>query len=399
MVMQVVPRRMRGFISLTAHPAGCAANVAQQLAVVRGGVEGRLGNVLVLGSSTGYGLASLLASTFGLRAATLGVCFEKEPSGDKTGTAGWYNLAAVHREAEAAGLHVETINDDAFSSAVKQLVVDTVRERFGPIDLVVYSLAAPRRRGDDGTIWSSALKPIGAPYRGKGFDLRNRTVTEMEIEPATAEEVDATVKVMGGEDWAAWIDALDRAGLLADGCRTVAYSYIGPEVTAAIYRNGTIGEAKKHLEATAHELHARLQARGGGAWVSVNKAVVTQASSAIPAVPLYISMLEPVLAARGLDETVVDQIVRLFADHIGPGRTPTTDDEGRIRLDDREMTDDVQAEIARRWEAATSENLDELADVDGYFRAFNQLFGFDVDGVDESLPVETDVPLPLVVRP
>ncbi len=384
----VVERRMRGFISLTAHPDGCAANVRDQIGVVRAGVDGRYANALVLGSSTGYGLASALAACFGLGAATLGVCFEREPEDAKTGSAGWYNLAEAHRQAAAAGLHLETINGDAFSEAVKDRVIDALRRRFGQLDLVVYSLAAPRRSGPDGESWSSVLKPIGSSHRGKGIDLRRRQVVELSIEPATPEEVDATINVMGGEDWQAWIDCLDDAGLLADGCRTVAYSYIGPRITAPIYRDGTIGEAKKHLEATAGRLRHRLAARGGGAWVAVNKGVVTQASAAIPAVPLYLSILRPVMSEAGVDEEPIDQIVRLFADHLGPGRTPTLDAESRIRLDDRELRDDIQAEVLRRWDAVTSENVGELADLDGYTRAFNQLFGFDVDGIDESLPTD-----------
>ncbi len=241
----IVDRKMRGFISLSAHPDGCAANVDEQIHAVRDRIDGRISNALVLGSSTGYGLASTLAACFGLRAATLGVCFEREPQPPKTASAGWYNLAEAHRQAAEAGLHLETINDDAFSPEVKRRVIDTLAERFGPLDLIVYSLAAPRRRGPSGESWSSVLKPIGAPHRGKGIDLTRHTVTELSIEPATDEEIDATVKVMGGEDWHDWIEQLGAAGLLADGCRTVAYSYIGPAITAPIYRNGTIGRAKE----------------------------------------------------------------------------------------------------------------------------------------------------------
>lgn len=390
MVETIVERKMRGFISLTAHPDGCAANVDAQIRTTRARLDGALQNVLVLGSSTGYGLASTIASCFGLGASTLGVCFERPPQPPKTASAGWYNLAEAHRQAAAAGLHLETINGDAFSEPVKDAVIATLRERFGPVDLVVYSLAAPRRQGPDGRTWTSVLKPIGAPHRGKGIDVARRTVTELAIEPANEEEIEATIKVMGGEDWKLWIDRLHDAGLLATGCRTVAYSYVGPEITAPIYRNGTIGRAKEHLEATARELHTRLADIGGGAWVAVNKGVVTQASAAIPAVPLYLSILQPLLAARELDETPIDQIIRLFAEHIGPNAVPRTDDEGRIRLDDRELSPDIQREVLARWTQITTDNLDELADVDGYQRAFNQLFGFDVDGVDESRPTEIE---------
>jgi enoyl-[acyl-carrier protein] reductase / trans-2-enoyl-CoA reductase (NAD+) len=386
----VVERRMRGFISLTSHPDGCAANVAKQVATARAGLAGHIDNALVLGSSTGYGLASLLCASFGLGADSLGVCFEREPEGDKTASAGWYNLVEAHRRAADTGLHMETINADAFSDTVKDEVLAALAARFGPLDLVVYSVAAPRRRGPDGETWASVLKPIGETHRGKGLDLRRGTITDLSIDPATDDEVVATQKVMGGEDWQEWIDRLDGAGLLSPGCRTISYSYIGPEVTASIYRNGSIGQAKKHLEQTAHGLNERLAAAGGGAWVAVNKAVVTQSSSAIPAVPLYMSILRPVMAEAGVDEEAIDQIVRLFAEHVGPGRTPTVDAEGRIRLDDRELAADIQAEVLRRWEQISDDSLDQLADFAGYQKAFNQLFGFDVGGVDESKPTEID---------
>lgn len=384
MAAQVVKPRMRGFISLTAHPDGCAANVREQVATIRAaGLEGTLGNVLVLGSSTGYGLASALTCVFGYGARTLGVCFERPPEDDKTATAGWYNLAEAQRLARADGLTLETINGDAFSTEVKAETIARLRERFGPLDMVIYSLAAPRRRGADGTVWNSVLKPIGEPYTGLGFDLRKRDVSEAHIEPASADEIADTVKVMGGEDWSDWMLALRDAQLLAPGCRTVAYSYIGPELTAAIYRHGTIGRAKEHLEATAQELDGEMQrACDGRAWVSINTGVVTQASAAIPAVPLYMSILFRVMKERGLYETAVEQLIRLFRDHVGPGATPTTDDEQRIRLDDREMRPEVQAAIADLWGRVTGENLDETTDFAGYERDFERLFGFGVPGID-----------------
>ena len=396
---QVVEPRIRGFISLAAHPEGCAANVRHQVEVARAGSHGELGNALVLGSSTGYGLASFLVAAFGHRASTLGVAFEKEPTDTKTASAGWYNLVEAHRLAEAEGIHVESINGDAFSDEVKVEVVHALRERFGQLDTVVYSLAAPRRRDPEGTIWNSVLKPIGHPYTGKAFDLRKNEVIEATIEPASDEEILSTEKVMGGEDWRVWIELLRKEDLLADGCRVVAYSYIGPEVTADLYRHGTIGRAKEHLEATALELDRQLAEIGGGAWVSVNKGVVTQASSAIPGVPLYLSLLFKAMKARGIHEGPIEQIVRLYADHLGPDQVPTLDDEHRIRLDDLEMRGEVQEEVVGRWAAVTTETLDELTDYAGYRRYFEGLFGFGVDGVDYSQPTEVNRQLPQSVAP
>ena len=397
---QVVEPRIRGFISLTAHPEGCAANVRQQVEVARAGTSGELGNALVIGSSTGYGLASFLVTAFGYGAATLGVCFEKEPTETKTATAGWYNLVEAHRLAEVEGRHVETINGDAFSDEVKQEAVRTLRDRFGALDTIVYSLAAPRRVDRDGTIWNSTLKPVGEPYSGKAFDLRKHEVIEAaEMEPASDEEIEATRKVMGGEDWRAWIELLLEEGLIADGCRIVAYSYIGPEVTAALYRDGTIGRAKEDLEATARDLDAKLEPRGGGAWVSINKGVVTQASSAIPGVPLYMSLLFKAMKQREIHEGPIEQIVRLYGDHLGSGRTPVLDDEHRIRLDDLEMREDVQREVAERWDLVATENLYELTDYAGYRRYFEQLFGFGVEGVDYTQPTEVNRQLSQPVAP
>ncbi len=393
MSQQVVQPRIRGFISLTAHPEGCAANVREQVAAIRAaGLSGSIGTALVVGSSTGYGLSSALVAAFGYGAKTLGVGFEKEPAGDKTGTAGWYNVAEAHRLATEAGLTYETINGDAFSTEVKAQVVEALR-RLGPVDLLVYSLAAPRRRDPDGTVWNSTLKPIGDPYRGRAFDLRTESVVETEIEPATEEEIEATVRVMGGEDWRMWVGMLRAEGLLAPGARTVAYSYVGPEVTEAIYRRGTIGAAKEHLERTAIQLNETLGQSGGGAWVSVNKSVVTQASAAIPAVPLYLSVVYKVMKDLGLHEGVLEQIVRLFRDHIGPGATPTLDEAHRIRLDDREMSEAVQTVIREIWPQITTENLAQTTDYAGYQADFQRLFGFGVDGIDYDAPTEIDRPI------
>jgi enoyl-[acyl-carrier protein] reductase / trans-2-enoyl-CoA reductase (NAD+) len=359
---QVIQPRIRGFISLTSHPDGCAANVREQIDVIRrGGLEGSLGTVLVLGSTTGYGLASALTACFGYGAKTLGVGFEKAPEGDKPGTAGWYNAAEASRLATAEGLTYRTINGDAFSDDIKQEVVAALRE-LGPVDVLIYSLAAPRRRDPEGTIWNSALKPIGEPYHGKAFDLRSETVVDASIEAATTEEIEGTIKVMGGEDWMDWTRLLKDAGLFAPGARNIAYSYIGPEVTAPIYRKGTIGRAKEHLEQTAAAVDALMRETGGNGWVSVNKSVVTQASSAIPAVPLYISVAFKVMKDQGVHEGVIEQIVRLFHDHAGPGRTPKVDADGRIRLDDHEMTPAVQGVIAESWDRLTTETLATLGD-------------------------------------
>lgn len=393
MSQQVIQPRIRGFISLTSHPDGCAANVREQIDVIRrGALEGSLGTVLVVGSTTGYGLASALTACFGYGAKTLGVGFEKAPEGDRPGTAGWYNAAEASRLAAAEGLTYRTINGDAFSDEIKQEVVDALRE-LGPVDVLIYSLAAPRRRDPQGTIWNSALKPIGQPYHGKAFDLRSETVVDASIEAATPEEIEGTIKVMGGEDWIDWTRLLKDAGLFAPGARNIAYSYIGPEVTAPIYRKGTIGKAKEHLEQTAAEVDALMRETGGNGWVSVNKSVVTQASSAIPAVPLYISVAFKVMKDQGVHEGVIEQIVRLFHDHAGPGRTPKVDAEGRIRLDDQEMTPAVQTVIAESWDRLTTETLAELGDWNAYKQEFQRLFGFGIDGIDYDAPTELDRPL------
>lgn len=391
MALQVVSPRIRGFIATNAHPDGCALNVRRQVEVARSlrGTSERYRNVLVIGSSTGYGLATLLSAAFGLDANVLGVCFERESTEDRTGSAGWYNLAEAHRLAREESRLVRTINGDAFSHAVKQQAVEALRAGFGPLDLVVYSLAAPRRQDADGdTVWNSVLKPIGAPYTGKTIDLRNDAVVETTIEAATDEEIEATVRVMGGEDWAAWLHTLADAGLLAPGCRTVAYSYIGPEVTYPIYRSGTIGRAKEHLEASAEALTTMLKDRcEGAAWVSINKAVVTQASAAIPAVALYMSIAFKLMKERGTHEGAIEQIVRLFREHLNL-EAPLLDEEGRIRIDDWEMQPDLQAEIAAIWDTITTDTLTEVSDYAGYKRDFEQLFGFSVPGIDYAAPTE-----------
>ncbi len=400
--LQIVAPRIRGFICLNAHPAGCAANVERQIAVVRGSAAtsprpgGEPYHVLVLGASTGYGLSSLLTTVFGYGARALGVCLERPPQGDKPASAGWYNLVAAHAEARAAGRALETVNGDAYSAEVKAEVLERLRRWGRKLDAVVYSLASPRRTDPrTGETFTSVLKPLGAAYRSKSINLGNDQVVDVELAPATEADVTATVKVMGGEDWDLWMSALLDADLLAPGCRTVAYSYLGPELTYPIYRSGTIGRAKEHLEQTAHALTATLGARlGGAAFVSVNKAVVTQASSAIPVVPLYISLLYRVMKARGSHEGTIEQAVRLFRDHLAPGHTPETDEAGRIRLDDRELAPDVQAEVSRLWAEVSTANLGALSDYAGFKQEFRALFGFEVPGIDYGEPVDLDLRMP-----
>jgi len=398
MALTVVQQKVRGFICINAHPAGCARSVERQIESVEAarpaGVSGPK-NALVIGSSTGYGLASRIALAWGFGANTLGVFFEKEPSGKRTATAGFYQTAALHARARRDGLFAAGINGDAFSDEIKRQAVETIRERMGPIDTVIYSLASPRRVNPrTGETLQSALKPIGQAYTGKTINLATGEVTEATVQPADDDEIRQTIGVMGGEDWRWWIELLLEEGLLAEGARTLAYSYIGPEVTWPIYRDGTIGAAKKDLAATADQLHALLADKvGGGAWVSVNKAVVTQASSAIPVVPLYVSLLFKVMKRKGLHEGCIEQMQRLCFDHLADGKTPTVDAERLIRLDDLEMRDDVQQEASALWPDVTTENLSELSDYEGFRRDFNQLFGFDVEGVDYEAPVETEVTL------
>lgn len=394
MPSQVVVPRIRGFICTNAHPAGCAANVQRQVALAQKGAGGgSWKRVLVVGSSTGYGLSSLITAVFGYGADAVGLCFERAPQGEKPGSAGWYNLAEVARLARAEGRKVVTLNGDAFSAQAKDDAVAALKELGGPVDLVVYSLASPRRVDTDGKIWNSVLKPLNGTYTSKSIDLTRDTLNEVTIEPASPEEVEATIKVMGGEDWQTWMDRLAAENLLAPGCRAVAYSYIGPELTYPIYTNGTIGRAKAHLDQTARGLNATLAKTGGGAWVSVNKALVTQASSAIPVVPLYISLLYKVMKEKGTHEGTIEQIVRLFHDGLGPGRTPRVDEQGRIRMDDWEMSPDVQTAVARLWPTITTENLLTETDYEGFKREFRSLFGFELPGIDYSVPVELDATL------
>jgi enoyl-[acyl-carrier protein] reductase/trans-2-enoyl-CoA reductase (NAD+) len=400
MPKQIVSPRIRSFICLNAHPTGCAANVDAEIAVATAGAPGSgLRDALVVGASTGYGLSSLVSALFGYGARGTAVCLERPPQGDKTASAGWYNLAAVERRARERGRDLTVVNGDAFSDEVKRETLARLSRVGAKIDCFVYSLASPKRlEPSSGISYASALKPIGAPFRSRSINLGNDQVTAIEIGPASEAEIEATRKVMGGEDLAAWTHALAEADLLAEGCRLVAYSYIGPELTFPIYRSGTIGRAKEDLESTARTLSGELGAKvRGAAYVSVNKALVTQASAAIPVVPLYISLLYKVMKEAGTHEGTAQQIARLFRDHLAPGRRPTTDGAGRIRIDDLEMEAGVQARVAALWETVTTENLQQVSDYAGFRTDFRRLFGFEVEGVDYGLPIETDVPIASVV--
>lgn len=379
----IVAPKIRGFICTTAHPDGCAANVRSQIEYVksRGPLARSPKKVLVIGASTGYGLASRIVPAFGGGAATIGVFFEKPGVENKTGSAGWYNSVAFEEAAAEAGLYAKSFNGDAFSKEIKESVIAAIKADLGQVDCIVYSLASPRRTDPEtGEVYKSVLKPIGQSYSQKNLNTDTAEVNSVSIEPATDEEIAHTVKVMGGEDWELWLDALAKADALADGFTTVAYSYIGPDLTYPIYTNGTIGRAKEHLEESAKRMNTRFGA--DTAYVSVNKALVTQASSAIPVVPLYISLLYKVMKEAGLHEGCIEQIQRLFADHLASGGAPALDEKGRIRIDDWEMRDDIQAAVASAWKTVTTANLSEISDFSGYKSEFLRLFGFGIEGVD-----------------
>ena len=391
----IIAPKTRGFICTTAHPEGCAANVQGQIDYVKSqrALADGPKKVLVIGSSTGYGLASRIVPAFGSGAATIGVFFEKPGTEHKTGSAGWYNSVAFEAAAKEAGLYAKSFNGDAFSNDIKAEVIETIKADLGEVDCIVYSLASPRRTDPtDGVTYKSILKPIGAPYSQKNLNTDTGEVDSVSIEPCTEEEIAHTVKVMGGEDWELWLNALNEAGVLADGFTTVAYSYIGPELTFPIYTNGTIGKAKEHLEGSAAAMNEKFGA--GTAFVSVNKALVTQASSAIPVVPLYISLLYKVMKEAGNHEGCIEQIQRLFTDHLANGGEPTLDEKKRIRIDDWEMQDNIQSAVGDSWEKITTENLSELSDFSGYKTEFLKLFGFGLEGVDYEADTDSERPLP-----
>lgn len=386
--MIILPK-IRGYVCVTAHPRGCAAHVDDQVRRVEQLAASGPKKVLILGCSTGYGLATRVTAAFGYGANTLGVCFERPPSDEKPASAGWYNTCALEAKARQRGLYAQSINGDAFSQEIKNQVVATLSKDMRPVDLVVYSLAAPvRTDSKTGIVYRSVLKPVGRPFEGKTLDTDRHKVTTVLLDPATPEEIEATQKVMGGEDWADWITTLSAAGLLAKKVKTVAYSYIGPEITFPIYRNGTIGLAKNHLERTAKHIQGLLAGLQGHAFVSINKALVTQASSAIPVVPLYVSLLYKVMKEKGLHEDCLAQIKRLFVTHLYAPGGPSFDLEGRIRMDNWELRGDVQEAVHRIWPTLTTENLDDLTDYKGYREAFLQLFGFSWAGIDYSIPSE-----------
>lgn len=385
----VVEPKVKGFICTTAHPTGCEKNVSEQIDYVKkqGKISGAK-NVLVIGASTGYGLASRITAAFGMGAATIGVLFDKEASGKRTATPGFYNTRAFDEAAAREGLYAKSVNGDAFSVEIKQQVIQMIKEDLGKVDMVVYSLASPRRTTADGTTYVSSLKTVGEPFTQKNWNLRDNTITDATIPSASEEEIAATVKVMGGEDWIDWIDALAEADAIEENAITIAYSYIGPKLTYPIYHEGTIGMAKKHLAESACAITSKQEALGIQAYVSVNKALVTQASSAIPVVPLYLSLLYKVMKEKGIHEGCIEQMYRLYKNKIYGAGGVTVETDGMLHVDDWEMREDVQTEVMKLWEQIDSSNLLELADTEGYWEDFYRMFGFRVDGVDYSLDVE-----------
>lgn len=384
----VIKPRVKGFICTTSHPAGCEANVNKQIQFVKnqGAIEGPK-RVLVIGASTGYGLASRITAAFGCNASTIGIFFEKAASGKRTASAGWYNAAAFQKAADQAGLYSKNINGDAFSHELKSKAIDLIKADLGQVDLVVYSLASPRRQHPDtGELHSSTLKPIGKSVTQTGLDTDKEIIKEFTLEPASQDEIDNTVKVMGGEDWEMWISALSKAGVLAENCKTTAYTYIGEEVTRDIYWDGTIGAAKKDLDRAG----STLRGNGFDATVSVLKAVVTQSSSAIPVMPLYLALLFRTMKQAGTHEGCIEQIYRLFSECLY-NASPRLDSEHRNRVDEKEVLPEIQKQVEELWPQVTTENLHEISDFKGFRTEFMQLFGFNVEGVDYDAEVEPDV--------
>jgi enoyl-[acyl-carrier protein] reductase/trans-2-enoyl-CoA reductase (NAD+) len=392
----IIKPKIRGFICTTTHPVGCEANVKEQIdfTKAKGKIPKGPKRVLVVGSSSGYGLSSRIASAFGSDAATIGVFFEKPSSDTKPGTAGWYNTAAFDKFAKAQGLYSKSINCDAFSHEAKQKVIELIKQDLGQIDMVVYSLASPvRKLPDTGELIRSSLKPIGQSYKATAVDTNKDTIIETSVEPATEQEIADTVTVMGGEDWELWMSALSDAGVLSDDCKTVAYSYIGTELTWPIYWHGALGKAKMDLDRAAHALNDKLAVKGGSANVAVLKSVVTQASSAIPVMPLYIAMVFKKMRQEGLHEGCMDQIYRMFTERLyrEDGQAPAVDDAQRLRLDDWELREDIQQHCRDLWPQVTTENLSELADYMEYKAEFLKLFGFGIEGIDYDADVDTNV--------
>ncbi|MGR5285608.1 enoyl-ACP reductase FabV [Vibrio maritimus] len=390
----IIKPRIRGFICTTTHPVGCEANVKEQIAYTKaqGPIADAPKRVLVVGSSSGYGLSSRIAAAFGGGAATIGVFFEKPGTERKPGTAGFYNSAAFDKLAKEEGLYSKSVNGDAFSHEAKQKVIDLIKEDLGQIDMVVYSLASPvRKLPETGELVRSSLKPIGEAYTSTAVDTNSDKIIEASVEPATEQEIADTVTVMGGEDWELWVNALSDAGVLAHGCKTVAYSYIGTELTWPIYWEGALGKAKMDLDRAATELNAKLSQTGGSANVAVLKSVVTQASSAIPVMPLYIAMVFKKMREEGIHEGCMEQIFRMFSQRLykADGSAAEVDDKNRLRLDDWELRDDIQKHCAELWPQITTENLKELTDYVEYKEEFLKLFGFGIEGVDYEADVST----------
>ena len=387
----IIEPKIRGFVCITAHPEGCAKKVAQEMAIAKASpIKSGPKKVLVIGASTGYGLSSRVTAAFSCEASTLGVFFERPSSNGKPASAGWYNTVAFEKEATAVGLYAKSINGDAFSNEIKANVIQTIKEDWGTVDCVIYSLASPKRIDPTtGNTYKSCLKPIGASFNNTSLDTNKGLIESVSIEPANEEDIENTIKVMGGEDWELWMEALSQAGVLTPETKTVAYSYIGPEVTWPVYKNGTIGTAKLDVERASRTISKKY---GIEAYVSVNKAVVTQASSAIPVVPLYISILFKIMKAKGTHEGCIEQIVRLFKDRLYEGDL-NLDQDGRIRVDDWEMDSEVQAEVASIWPSVKTENLRDVSDFNTYQKEFLELFGFGLDGIDYSKDVEVDRPI------
>lgn len=388
----VIHPKVRGFICTTTHPLGCEKNVLEQIRITQAQGVRSDGpkRVLVIGASTGYGLAARITAAFGFGAATLGVFFEKPGTDRKPGSAGWYNSAAFDKHAKQAGLYSRSINGDAFSNAVRDQAIQLIRDEMGgQVDLVIYSLASPvRKLPDTGEVKRSALKPIGEIYRATAVDTNRDQIIQAEVEPATPEEVADTVRVMGGEDWELWMAALENAGVLADGAKSVAFSYIGTEITWPIYWHGALGKAKEDLDRAAHAIDAQLKSKGGQANVAVLKSVVTQASAAIPVMPLYIAMVYKIMKAEGLHEGTIEQLDRLFREHLYASDAPARDEADRLRLDDRELRDDVQQACRELWPTVTTENLFQVTDYASYKHEFLKLFGFERDDVDYDAEVD-----------
>ncbi|WP_136605000.1 enoyl-ACP reductase FabV [Paenibacillus dokdonensis] len=389
----IIKPRTRGFICTTSHPAGCAAQVQEQIDYVQSKpeIQGPK-NVLVIGASTGYGLAARITAAFGAHANTVGVYRPSSGSEKRTASAGWYNSAAFELAAQEAGLKSFSVTGDAFSKETKEKTITLIKEELGKVDLVIYSVASARKTdAETGEVYNSVLKPIGNSYTNKTVNFHTGEVTEITLEPATEKEIQDTVAVMGGDDWEDWIQALRGAEVLSENVTTLSYSYIGSEITQAIYREGSIGRAKDHLEATALKMNELLKSTGGRAYVVVSKGLVTQSSSAIPVVPLYISSLYKIMKEKGIHEGCIEQTYRLFTERLYTGGETPVDESGRIRIDDWELRDDVQAEVVKLWDSVTSDNIYELTDLEGYRREFFQLFGFETEGVDYEADLNPDV--------